>query len=254
MDDVDKETLTRMFGDIYTTCAALPEEVLARYAELEIAGQEPDKQMPEAAAHLDECPDCAGKYAELLAVLQAKVRGEVSAMSASRTFDLQFLSMSGLDLWSEVKEMAYCLVADVPIVFQRAVAAFGRLPTALEPCRVTMAAGVARDAVETTREIESLQIPDESASVLFTLTPGPVDADEKGVTVVLRVQDLQSGEPLGQVRVNLCDARAQLLQSKTTTADGRAVFRGLVGDYILRCKYADRTWDFPISLAANTSV
>lgn len=246
MDPVDKEKLTRMFTDIFTTCSALSEEVLAQYAEFEIVGQEPDKQLPEVGAHLDECPDCAGRYAELLAVLRAEARGEVLPMPPSRPFDLQFLSAPGPDLWVEMKETFYRLAAEIPIAVQRTVAAFGPLPTALAPCRVTVAAGVARDVREMTAEIESLRIPDESANLVFILTPGPVDAEEKGITLVLKVEDLQSGEPLGQVRVNLCDSQAQLLQSKTTTAEGQVVFHRLVGDYILRCKHAGRTWDFPI--------
>jgi len=175
-------------------------------------------------------------------------------MSPSRPFDLQFLSAPGPDLWVEVKETFYRLAAEIPIVARRAMAAFGPLPTPLAPCRVTVAAGMARDVLETTAEIESLRIPDELANLAFTLTPGPVDADEKGVTLVLKVEHLQSGEPVGQVRVNLCDFQAQLLHSKTTTADGRVVFRGLVGDYVLRCKHAGRTWDFPVRLAPDTSV
>lgn len=250
---MDKETLVRMFSDIFMTCTTVSEEVLARYAEFEMAGQEPDKRLPEVGAHLDECSECAGRYAELLALLQAEVRGKVPSVSPSRPFDLQFLSAPGPDLWVEVKETFYRLVAEIPIVIQRAVAAFGSLPTALAPCRVTVAAGAARDVREMTAEIESLRIPDESANLVFTLTPGPVDADEKGITLVLKVENLQSGEPLGQVRVNLCDVQAQLLQSKTTTADGRVVFRRLVGDYVLRCKHAGRTWDFPVRLAPDRS-
>jgi hypothetical protein len=251
---MDKETLARMFSDIFTTCTALSEEVLARYAEFEITGQEPDKQLPEVGAHLGECPDCAGRYAELLALLRAEVEGEVLTMPSSRPFDLQFLSAPGPDLWVEVEETFYRLVAEIPIVIQQAVAAFGPLPTALAPCRVTVAAEAARDVVEMTTEIESLRIPDESANLVFILTPGPVEADEKGITLVLRVEGLQSGEPLGQVRVSLCDSQAQLLQSKTTTADGRVVFRSLVGDYTLRCKHAGQTWDFPVRLTPDMPV
>jgi hypothetical protein len=251
---MDKETLARMFGDIFTTCTSLSEEVLARCAELEIAGQEPDKQLPEVSAHIDECSDCAGRYSELLTLLEAEVRGEVPSVLPTRPFDLQFLSVPGPDLWVEVKEAFYRLTTEIPIVIQRAAASFGPLPTPLARCRVTVAAGAARSVLEMTAEIESLQVPDESTGLLFTFTPGPVDADQKGVTLILKVEYLQSGDPLGQVRVSLCDAQAQLLQSKVTMADGRVVFRGLVGDYVLRCKHADRTWDFPVRLAPAASL
>jgi hypothetical protein len=248
---MDKETLARMFGDIFTTCTTLSEEVLARYVELEIAGQEPHKQLPEVGAHLDECADCAARYTELLAALGAEVRGAVSSISPSRPFDLQFLSTSGADLWVEVKETVHRLVTEIPIVIQQAVASFGPLPTALASYRVTVAPGTVREIVETTHKIESLQIPNESANLLFSLTPGPVDADEKGVTLVLKVETLQSGEPLGQVRVSLHDSQERLLQSKTTTADGRVVFRSLAGDYALRCKHAGQTWGFSVSIGTE---
>jgi hypothetical protein len=249
---MDREKLARMFGDIFTTRTHLSEEALARYAELEIAGQAPDEQLPAVGVHLSECPDCASRYAELLAMLQAEVSGEVPSVLPSRPFDLPFLSTPGLDLWVEVKDTFYRLAAEIPIVIQRAVAAFGPLPTALAPCRVTVAAGAARDVVEMTTEIESLRLPDESANLVFILTPGPVDADETGIALVLKVEDLQSGEPLGQVRVNLCDSQDRLLQSKTTTADGRVIFRGLAGDYVLRCKHAGRTWGFPLRTEQST--
>jgi len=221
--------------------------------ELEIAGQEPHKQLPEVGAHLDECADCAARYTELLAALGAEVRGKVSSVSPSRPFDLQFLSTARPDLWVEVKETVHRLVTEIPIVIQQAVASFGPLPTALASCRVTVAPGAVREIVETTHKhkIESLQIPNESANLLFSLTPGPVGTDEKGVTLVLKVETLQSGEPLGQVRVSLYDSQERLLQSKTTTADGRVVFRGLVGDYALRCKHAGQTWDFSVSIGAG---
>jgi hypothetical protein len=253
MDLLDKETLARMFGDIFTTCTALSDEALARYAELEMAGQAPRELLPQAGAHLDECPDCAGRYAELLTLLQAEMRGDVPSVPHGSPFDLQFLSAPGPDLWIEMKETFYRLVAEIPIVIQRTVAAFGPLPTPLVPCRVAVAAGAARDVVEMTARIESLRIPDESASLVFTLTPGPVDADQVGITLVLKVEDLQSGRPLEQVRVNLCDSQAQLLQSKTTAADGQVVFRGLAGDYVLRCRHAGRMWDFPVRMASATS-
>ena len=253
MDLLNRETLARMFGDIFTTCTALSEEALARYVELEIAGQEPREHLPEVGAHLDECPDCAAKYAELLALLRAEARGEVPSSFSCRTFDLQFLSAPAQDLWMEVKDTFYRLAAEIPVVAQRAMGAFGPLPTPLIPCRVTVAAGVARDAAETTAEIESLRIPDESAGLVFTLTPGPVDADEMGITLVLTVGDLQSGEPLGGTRVNLCDSQGQLLQSKMTGSDGQVVFRGLVGDYVFRCKHAGQTWDFPVRLTSAAS-
>ncbi len=248
---MDKETLARMFRDVFTVCTTLSEEVLARYAELEIAGQEPRRHLPKVGAHLDECPDCTRRYEELLALLRAERRGEVPPVPSARPFDLQFLSSPGPNLWVEVKETFYRLAAEIPIVLRRAVAAFGPLPTALSPCRVTVAAGVVRD-VEGTAGIESLRIPDESANVVFVLTPGPVGTEEKEITFILRVEDFRSGEPLGQVRVNLCDSQSQLLQSKTTAADGRVTFRGLIGDYILRCKHAGRTWDFPLKLAPAT--
>ena len=249
---MDKETLTRMFGAIFSSCVDLSEEVLARCAELEIVGQAPGKQLPDVAAHLDECPDCAGRYAELLAALQAEMSGEVPSVAPGHPFDLGFLSASRPDLWAEVKDAFYRLAAEIPIVVERTVAAFGPLPSPLAPCRVTIAAGAARSIVEMKGEIESLRIPDESVNLVFTLTPGPVEADEAGVTLVLRVEDLQSGEPSGQVRVNLCDSKDQLLQSKTTKADGRVVFRDLVGDYVLRCKHAGRTWDFPVRVVSDS--
>jgi hypothetical protein len=250
MNPVEKERLAGMFHAIFTSCTEVAEETLARYAELEMAGQEPDKQLPEVGAHLDECPDCAGRYAELLSMLQAEARGEVSATLLGHSFDLRFLSPP----WVEVKETFCRLMAEIPLVVQRAMAAFGPLPSALAPCRVSVSGALARDTAEAATEIETLQIPDESADLLFTLMPGPVDEHEKGVTLVLKLETLQAGEPLGQVRVNLCDAQGQLLQSKVTTADGQVVFRGLVENYILRCQYAGRTWDLPLKLQSDVAL
>ena len=250
---MDKEMLARMFGDIFKTCTALSEEVLAQYAELELAGQEPGKQLPELGAHLGECTECAARYAELLTALQVEARGEVSPMLSSRPFNVQFLSAPVHDLWVEVQEAFYRLVAEIPIVIQRAAAAFGPLPTPLVPCRVAVSAGVYREGVEMTVEIESLRIPDEPANLVFILTPGPVDTDQKGITLFLRVEDLRTGEPLGQVRVSLYDSQAQLLQSKVTAADGRVAFHGLAGDYVLRCRHAGRTWDFPVRLVPDAA-
>ena len=251
---MDKETLARMFGDIFLTCTDLSEEVLAQYAELEIAGQEADGQLPEVGAHLDECPDCAGRYAELLALLQAEVRGQVPATPRPYPFNLQFLPGPVPDLWAEVKDTVCRLAAEIPIVIQRTMAGFGTLPTVLAPCRVAVAPGAVRSDVETPAEIESLRIPDESANLVFILTPGSVDVDEKGATLLLSVEDLQSGEPLRHVRVHLRDSRDQLLQSKMTTADGQVVFHALAGTYVVRCKHAGRTWNFPVRLTPGLSV
>jgi hypothetical protein len=250
---MDKERLVRMLGDVFTNCTALSEEVLARYAELEIAGQEPDKQLPEVGEHLHECSDCAGRYAELLALLQAEEGGSVPPALSRYTFDLQFLSAPEPGLWVEVKETVRRLATEIPIVIQQAATAFGPLPPALVPCRVMVAAREAHGVLDMTTGIESLRIPDESANLVFILTPGPVDANEKGITLIFEVQDLQDGEPLGQVRVSLRDAQAQLLQSKTTTSDGRVIFRGLVGDYIVRCQHAGRVWEFPVKLKQTLS-
>ena len=248
---MDKETLARMFGDIFVSCTDLSEEVLARCAELEMAGQAPEKQLPDVAAHLEECPDCASRYAELLAALRAEVSGEVPSVVSSHPFDLRFLPASEPDLWAEVQGAFYRLAAEIPIVVERTVAAFGPLPSPLAPCRVTVAAGAARGVVDIKGEIESLRIPDELVNLAFVLTPGPVEAEEAGVTLVLRVEDLQSGGPVGQIRINLCDSKNQILQSKTTSADGRVVFSGLVGDYVLRCKHLGRTWDFPVRVFSD---
>lgn len=251
---MEKETLARMFGDIFSTCTDLSEEVLAQYAELVIAGQEAGRQLPGVGAHLDECPDCAGRYAELLALLQAEVGGQVPATPRPYLFSLQFLPGPMTDLWVEVKDTVYRLAAGIPIVVQRAMAGFGTLPTVLSPCRVAVATGAARSAVEISAGIESLRIPDESANLAFIFTPGPADVDKEGATLVLKVEELQSGEPLGHVRVHLRDSQDQLLQSKMTMADGRAVFHAWAGDYIVRCKHAGRTWDFPVRLTPGLSV
>jgi hypothetical protein len=254
---MDRTRLVKMFESVYTACAVLSEETLARYAELEIAGQEPGKEWPEVSAHLDECSDCAGRYADLLALLQAEARDEVPHAFSSRPFDLGFLSTPRLDVWSEARKAFYYLVDRIPIVIKQARANFGPLPPALVPCYVTAAVGALRDSERTADKFESLRIPDESANVLFTLAPGPALADEAGetgVTLIFKVQDLQSGEPLRQVRVNLYDSKEQLLRSTTTTAEGQAVFSDLVGDYVLQCKYVERTWNLPVRLATDTSI
>jgi hypothetical protein len=91
---MDRETLTRMFNDIFTICTVLSEEDLAQYAEFEVTGQKPDEQLPAVRAHLDECPDCAGRHAELLALLQAEAEGKVPPLPHSHSFDLRFLHAS----------------------------------------------------------------------------------------------------------------------------------------------------------------
>lgn len=119
---MDRETLIRMFSDIFTTCVALSEEDMAHYADLALAGQEPDKQLPEIGAHLDECPDCAGRYAELLALLQVEVRDKVPPLSYSHSFDLRFLptpeagpleSTPGLDLLERLRQAKGVIEATV---------------------------------------------------------------------------------------------------------------------------------------------
>jgi len=80
-----------MFNDIFTTCEALSEEALARYAELEMSGGTPQEQFAEVRAHLDRCTDCAERYADLLALLQAEAAGRVPPVSARHRFDLGFL-------------------------------------------------------------------------------------------------------------------------------------------------------------------
>ena len=254
---MDKARLVRMFRGIYADCTVLSEETLARYAELEIEGQEPGNELPEASAHLNECSDCAGRYADILTMLQAEARDQVPLAFPSRPFDLGFLSTPRLDLWGEVRKALYRLVDQIPIVIGQAKVTFGPLPPALVPCYVTVAARPLRDGERTADKFESLRIPDESANLVFILAPGPTVADEageRGVTLIFKVQDLQSSEPLRQVRVNLYDSKEQLLRSTTTTAEGQAVFSDLVGDYVLQCKHADRTWNLPVRLAPDTSL
>jgi len=53
---MDKVRLVRLFSGIYEECTVLSEETLARYAELEMAGQEPGKELPEASLHLADAP------------------------------------------------------------------------------------------------------------------------------------------------------------------------------------------------------
>jgi len=108
---MDKETLARMFGDIFTTCTALSEEDLAQYVELEMAGHEVNRQLPEVKAHLDECSDCAARYAELTELLQAEASGKVPSVVPRHAFDLRFLTQadpeertSGLDLWQMLRQ------------------------------------------------------------------------------------------------------------------------------------------------------
>ena len=91
---MDRKTLARMFSDLFTTCKVLSEEYIAQYAELERTGQKPDEQLPAVRAHLDECPDCAARYAELLALLRAEAKGEVPLSPRSHSFDLRFLHTS----------------------------------------------------------------------------------------------------------------------------------------------------------------
>ncbi len=114
---------------------------------------------------------------------------------------------------------------------------------------------IARGPVQVTDEVESLCIPDKSANLAFILTPGSADeADRQGFTLVLKVETPQTGEPVGQVRVSLCDAQDHLLQSKTTGANRRAVFRSPPAHYVLQCRHAGRTCEFPANLAPDASL
>ena len=112
--DPNKKTLITMLSDISTTCTGLQEETLARYAELQMAGRRPQEEMPQVGAHLQECPDCAAQYADLLALLQAEAKGEVPAVSSSRPFDLSFLPADKLWLWTSVHKDLRRLVAEIP--------------------------------------------------------------------------------------------------------------------------------------------
>jgi hypothetical protein len=243
---MDKETLAKMFGDIFSTCTILSEEDLARYAELEIAGREPRKQLPKAAAHLDDCADCTARYTELLTVLEAETSGKVSLTSSDRPFNLQFLPKPVPGPWDQVEEKFYRLVAEIPIVIQRAKATFGSLPTILAPYQVAVAVGAEREVGEIPTEHKILRIPHEPTSLVLTITPGPAEADGKSFTLILKVEDLSTGEPLGKVRMSLYDSQAHLLKSKTTKADGQVVFQGLVGGNVFRCKRAGETMEFAV--------
>lgn len=253
---MEKARWVRLFRGIGADCTALSEETLAQYAELEIKGQEPGDELLEARAHLDECSDCAGRYADILAMLQAEARGQVPLAFPGRPFDLGFLATPRPGVWSEVRKALYRLADQIPIVVGQAKATFGPLPPALAPCYVTSTAGALRDGERTPDKFESMRIPDESANLVFTLAPGPTVADQagkRGATLVFKIQDLQSGEPLRQVRVNLYNSKEQLVRSTTTTAEGQAVFSDLVGNYVLQCKHADRTWNLSVRLAPDTS-
>ena len=250
--DLDKETLITILRDLSTTCTGLPEETLARYAEIQRAGRRPEEEMPEVGAHLQECPDCAAQYDELLALLQAEAGGEVPALSSSRPFDLSFLPADKPGVWTSVRQDLRRLVAEIPLLIRRPAATFGPLAGALAPRRFGLATGALRGPAELGAEVERLELPDQEANLLFVLIPGPVEEQGERLTVVVQVQALDSGHPLRHIWVNLHDDQDRLLHSQTTQADGRVTFRGPAGDYVLRCKHSGGTWEFPLCLRAGS--
>jgi hypothetical protein len=251
--DVEDNHMKKMYQDIYTTCTDLSDEDVMQYVELEIGGQSPREQLPEVGAHLDACADCAERYEDLLEMLRAEKRGEIPAAVPGRPFDLTFLSSSPPALWKRVTETLSRLDHEITLAIGETMAALDTLGQLLTPLKVSLASRAVRDVREPATEIEGLRIPDETAGLVFTLIPGPVEAGGTRFTLIVQVDDLTANTPAKQVRVNLHDPQGELLQSERTDAQGRVVFRGLAGSCIIRCRHAGQTWEFPIAQNTATS-
>ena len=68
-DQPNPQLLARLLGPLgpELTCEQCFEE-LDRYVELELAGQDADREVPGMSAHLDGCPACREEHESLLAL------------------------------------------------------------------------------------------------------------------------------------------------------------------------------------------
>ena len=57
--------------------------LLPAYVDFEVAGDDPGSRLPQAKAHLTQCPDCADVYAGLHAVAELEAQGRLPQVEES---------------------------------------------------------------------------------------------------------------------------------------------------------------------------
>lgn len=85
---MDRKQFVRWLDRIYSTCdteidCERLQAFLAAYADFEIAGDDPGAHLPQAKAHLAQCPDCAEEYEGLRRVAELEARGRLPPVEES---------------------------------------------------------------------------------------------------------------------------------------------------------------------------
>lgn len=111
-------------------CADLDAQRLAEFVDLELAGEQAERHMPEVARHLALCPDCRRDYRAVLALLRAVQADELVEPKTLPNFDLSFLSRTGTRHapWRQLTDNVRRYADALPVLVLRELQRLGRLP------------------------------------------------------------------------------------------------------------------------------
>jgi hypothetical protein len=241
-------SLTR---DRELTCAEVDAELLARYVELELAGERPGTRLSDLHRHLALCPDCRREYREVREMLRRERTGEWVEPTTEPTFDLSFLESPEQEPesrpWTQVSARVRRYVARIPALRLPQLAQAGQLPPGL---RLSYAPGVPSRMRGPQAEAASVsfQLADPTAHLRIQVEVDRVGEDAVWITVRPAIRE---GEPFPPgASVGLLDEEGRPLEIRALGPENRVRFKEVrIGrTYILRVGRGEESWEIPVEL------
>jgi len=232
------------------TCAELDEALLARFVELELAGEAPEAEMPHVHHHLTLCPDCRREYEELLNVLRLERAGAWEEPTATPTFDLSFLGTSAevCRAWTQLGPRLRRYAERIAVSRLDDLARRGQLPPGLQ---LQYAPAPRLRGPETEVSPTVFRLTDTEANLQLEVEVRPVD--DATVWITVHAMDLEAQQPLFGTRVSLCAEDGSPLEMRTIRRDETVQFKEVTTErtYLLRVERGEREWEIPVDFKAQ---
>ena len=242
------------------TCAELDEALLARFVELELAGEAPEAEMPHVHHHLTLCPDCRREYEELLDVLRLERAGAWEEPTATPTFDLSFLGTSAevrrgasaevRRAWTQLGPRLRRYAERIAVARLGDLARRGQLPPGLQ---LQYAPAPRLRGPETEVSPTAFRLTDAEANLQLEVEVRPVG--DATVWITVHATDLEAQQPLLGTRVSLCAEDGTPLEMRTIRRDETVQFKEVATErtYLLRVQHGRKVWEVPVDFAHPNS-
>jgi|GEM_PF-1063725 len=240
-----------------TTCAEAQIH-LPQYYELEQGGQDCSAQLPIIHNHLARCPYCQTDYEMLRDAMQALDEINTQADSSkleeqTPVFDLSFLTSDSAspsfastatdEIW-RLQNGVQRLFDTIRITVAETSALIADMGAQLQPQTILAPVRRGKDDVE----YSVLHFPDTSAQIRFKLDAIP--ARNGKATIVMKIFETDSEQPIQNVRVTLRRANNELVAGSLSDQAGAVEFSMLDADgYNIEMQFDGNTWEIPVTIS-----